>query len=194
MTYAKPEQPVLRTPSRSPVPCPRAARKLLTRSAADSVSEMLIVPRILTPVREAGAQGIFDHQQPAEFLGRDAMRLCPPAWCAWNQLLTRPSAQLPAQPRGHLRSMRAGERLKACLLHSVAGDEEVKAHPGLLPASPRLAAHDGGCGHRSAHRAMERRIERPGSGRECTQAGECLRHRAHRKVHIGIERRTPETE
>src|SRR6516164_1662103 len=119
MTYAKPEQPVLRTPSRSPVPCPRAARKLLTRSAADSVSEMLMDPRILrhpvksrsplparvyriarraisrgasTPVREAGAQRIFDHEQPAKFLGRDAQRLRPPAWCAWNQLLARPSA------------------------------------------------------------------------------------------------------
>src|SRR6516164_3347662 len=201
MTYAKPEQPVLRTPSRSPVPCPRAARKLLTRSAADSVSEILMVPHILrhpvksraplparayriarhaisrgpaasTPVREAGAQGIFDHQQPAEFLCRDTVCLRPPAWCAWNQLLTRPSAQLPAEPGGHLRSMRAGERLKACLLHSVAGDEEVKAHPGLLPASSRLAAHDGGCGHRGAHRAMERRIERPGTGRECAQPRE----------------------
>src|SRR6516225_11506934 len=99
MTYAKPEQPVLRTPSRSPVPCPRAARKLLTRSAADSVSEMLMDPRILmhpaasTPVREAGAQRIFDHQQPTKFLGWDAQCLRPSARCPWNQLLARPSRQ-----------------------------------------------------------------------------------------------------
>src|SRR5215469_17085736 len=173
MTYAKPEQPVLRTPSRSPVPCPRAARKLLMRSAADSVSEILIAPRILRhpvksrsplparvhriarraisrgprclrPVREAGAQGVFDHQQPAEFLGRDVTGLRPPARCAGNQLIPRPPAQLAAQPRSHLRSMGAGEGLKTCLLHSVAGGEEVKAHPGLLPGASRLATDHGG--------------------------------------------------
>src|SRR6185312_12795697 len=42
MTYANPEQPVLRTPSRSPTPCPRADRKVFTRFAADSVSEIAI--------------------------------------------------------------------------------------------------------------------------------------------------------
>src|SRR5882724_5091067 len=43
MTYAKPEQPVLRTPRRRPTPCPRETRNVLTRLAADSVREIAIV-------------------------------------------------------------------------------------------------------------------------------------------------------
>src|SRR5882724_2267693 len=43
MTYAKPEQPVLRTPRRRPTPWPRDTRNVLTRSAADSVREIAIV-------------------------------------------------------------------------------------------------------------------------------------------------------
>src|SRR5882724_8210165 len=43
MTYAKPEQPVLRTPRRRPTPCPRDTRNVLTRVAADSVREIAIV-------------------------------------------------------------------------------------------------------------------------------------------------------
>src|SRR5579864_6475867 len=42
MTYAKPEQPVLRTPRRRPSPRPRESRKVLTRVAADSVRDMAI--------------------------------------------------------------------------------------------------------------------------------------------------------
>src|SRR3569833_1062124 len=42
MTYANPEQPVLRTPSFRPTPCPRADKKVLTRFAADSVNEIAI--------------------------------------------------------------------------------------------------------------------------------------------------------
>src|SRR5437762_9334517 len=43
MTYAKPEQPVLRTPRRRPTPWPRLLRNVLTRVAADSVREIAIV-------------------------------------------------------------------------------------------------------------------------------------------------------
>src|SRR5215469_13498814 len=116
MTYAKPEQPVLRTPRRSPVPCPRAARKVLTRSAADSVSEMLIAcpyfkaPREIAlaasrPVREAGTQGVFDQQQPAEFLDRKSALLRPQGRVAGDKRLPRPAAQLLAQPRPYIHSM-----------------------------------------------------------------------------------------
>src|SRR5712672_3402166 len=72
MTYAKPEQPVLRTPRRRPTPCPRDTRNVLTRLAADSVREIAIV---------SGDQLRWSHSTPvrANAEGTPAPHLRPPA-------------------------------------------------------------------------------------------------------------------
>src|SRR3984957_7515156 len=86
MTYAKPEQPVLRTPKRKPTPVPRANKKLCTRCAADSVSDIAIVlGKISVSVfyadlrsrHKTGLQRIFDHEQPSKFLHRYSKRFGP---------------------------------------------------------------------------------------------------------------------
>src|ERR1700704_4287033 len=72
MTYAKPEQPVLRTPRRRPTPCPRDTRNVLTRLAADSVREIAIV---------SGDQLRWNHSTPvaANAEGKPVLHLRPPA-------------------------------------------------------------------------------------------------------------------
>src|SRR6266702_7309529 len=72
MTYANPEQPVLRTPRRRPTPWPRDTRNVLTRLAADSVREIAIV---------SADQLRWNHSTPvtANAEGKPVPHLRPPA-------------------------------------------------------------------------------------------------------------------
>src|SRR2546429_6709090 len=89
--------------------------KVLTRRAANSVSEIATGPRILAPRGpglEARTQSVFDHEQPAEFLGRHPPPRRPARRCARDQRGAGAPAELPTEPRCRVDSMGAAERLK----------------------------------------------------------------------------------
>src|ERR1700733_4007159 len=150
MTYAKPEQPVLRTPRRRPAAVARATRKLLTRCAADSVSDIDISfgKVSVSPFYNfLGAfktrlQRIFDHQQPAQFLHRHLKGARPVGGRAERQGAQRSAGQVPREPRRYRQSMGAAVGLKTCISHSAFSDSEVEAHPGLCRGISRLPAND----------------------------------------------------
>src|SRR6185437_3853692 len=159
MTYANPEQPVLRTPSFRPTPCPRADRKVLTRFAADSVNEIVmssILPadsqgtlvrgamsynHCASPTRKTSCQRVFHRQQTAQLLSRNVDRLRPAGRISRNPLIPPPTRKLTDEPLGHLQSMGASVRLKTCGLHNVVRHGEMEAHPGFLPRTAGLASH-----------------------------------------------------
>src|ERR1044071_2813817 len=72
MTYANPEPPALRTPSRSPTPRPRRWRCSDTRRAADSVSRIGMYSLVSRGGHgaQAIAQGGLHQQQVSQLLRR----------------------------------------------------------------------------------------------------------------------------
>src|ERR1700733_15152498 len=152
MTYAKPEQPVLRTPRRRPIPVPRATRKLLTRCAADSVSDIDISfgkVSVSSFYNFLGAsktrlQRIFDHQQPPQFLHRHLERARPVGRLAQREALQGTARRASRDPSCHGQSMGAAVSLKTCISHTAASDSDVKANPSLSGGAAGLPGGDPG--------------------------------------------------
>ena len=89
---------------------------------------------------KTGLYRIFDHQQPTEFLDRDAVGRCPIRWGAWLQSFAVSAWQCLGHPCGHSYSMGASVRLKTGISHNVIHDEQMKANPGVLTGCTPLSA------------------------------------------------------
>ena len=72
---------------------------------------------------KTGLYRIFDHQQPAEFLDRDAVGLRPIRWGAWLQSFAVSAWQRLGHPCGNSYSMGASVRLKTGIFHNIVRDE-----------------------------------------------------------------------
>jgi hypothetical protein len=81
---------------------------------------------------KASPDCIFDHQQPAEFLDRDAVGFRPIRRGTRLQSFAAPAWQLLRHPSGHSQSMGATVRLKTGVLHNVIFDEQMKTNPRVL--------------------------------------------------------------
>jgi hypothetical protein len=89
---------------------------------------------------KTGLYRIFDHQQPTEFLDRDAVGRCPIRWDAWLQSFAVSAWQRLGHPCGNSYSMGASVRLKTGIFHNIVRDEQMKANPGVLTSCARLPA------------------------------------------------------
>jgi len=66
-----------------------------------------------------GLYRIFDHQQSAEFLDRDAVGRRPIRWGTWLQSFAVSARQRRSHPCGNSYSMGASVRLKTGISHNV---------------------------------------------------------------------------
>src|SRR6185312_11070645 len=99
MTYANPEQPVLRTASLRPSPDPREARNVRTRLAAASVSEMAILNFDPPPYAEFHTRSAHPRERGAARASRPAPRAPGPTPPAYREHPARG-----ADPAGEQRS------------------------------------------------------------------------------------------
>src|SRR6185437_4348913 len=142
------------------MPCPREARNVLIRLAADSVSDMAmnaILPSYerwirascpaaqrtslylqLGPVPGTVRERIFDDQQASEFLDRYRQSLGPLCRCPRRQIRAAPAAQPLGHPGRHGQSMGTAVGLEQCAFHDPALDMEPEPHPDVLSRSARL--------------------------------------------------------
>src|SRR6267378_7091327 len=91
--------------------------------------------------------------------------------------------------------MGAAEGLKTCILHTVACNQQVKAHPALLARSAGLAAHDRGASAPGPVCRSETLPGRPaGRRRQRAQTPYLSPHGVQGEIDVGIDAETSEAE
>ena len=83
---------------------------------------------------------IFDHQQAAEFFGRDAVDFRPIRRRTRLQSFAASARQLFRHPFSYCQSMGASVRLKTGVLHNPVRNQQMEANPGVLTGCTGLPA------------------------------------------------------
>jgi hypothetical protein len=86
---------------------------------------------------------VFNYQQPAELLDRNAVSASPLSRPTRLQSFAVPARQLGHDPCRYPQSMGATVRLKTGILHNVTVHQQMKANPGIVPRRTGLTAGDG---------------------------------------------------
>ena len=183
------------------MPWPRVARKLLTRSAAESVSEMAMCPHIVAPqaqcARHASSASSTISNRPSFSTGTEraaaqAVGVPGISPCAGA------SRQLPAEPGGRIHSMGAAKRLKTGIFHIVAYHQQVEAYPGPLVRPPGFAGDHPSLPRpfpAAAHAPPGARHRHAGpAGDSARRRSTCSSHGPDRKVDVGLGGEAPDAE
>ena len=112
-------------------------------------------------------QRIFDYQQTAEPVDRNAEGFCPAGRTPRDTFVLPAARKTIGQPLRHSHSMGATVRLKTCGFHSVTGDAEMETHPGVLTWPTGFADQ--------RDRAVSEGIPRGDSGRDLLSRSLALR-------------------